>query len=415
MLHLDRRMVIRPGRLPCLPLVLMIALSALWPATGSAQQGMPDDRPMSGVPLPVGDVPVGTVTVRVIRGSLANIVPGQDVELVVAGAPRASKTNEAGRAEFSGLTPGSQVKARTTVDGQTLESQTFAVPSAGGVRLMLVAAPPGEAAGSAGPTTATGPVQAGSVSLGDQTRFVYEMADESLTGFYILQLVNAGPSPVQPTSPFQLDLPEGAEAATMMQGSSPQATVANGKVLVAGPFAPGQTQVQVAFTMPYDSRDREITQRLPVPLAALTVLVEKVGGMQMSSPQIAQSREVQAQGDTYMLGQGSGIPAGGVITLRLSGLPHHAVWPRNLALCLAVIILVGGVWLAARPGPVVNAEAERRRKLRARRDRLFSDLADVESRRRATSIADEQYEAQRAKLVQALERIYAELDTDAAA
>ena len=93
---------------------------------------------MSGVPLPVGDVANGTVTVRVIRGSLANVVAGQDVELSVAGVARTGKTNDAGRAEFSGLPPGARVKASTDLDGERLESQEFAVPATGGVRLMLV-------------------------------------------------------------------------------------------------------------------------------------------------------------------------------------------------------------------------------------------------------------------------------------
>ena len=101
---------------------------------------------MSGVPLPVNDVAPGTVTVRVIRGSLANVVPGQDVELQVGGASRTVKTNDAGRAEFNGLAPGTRVKAMTVVDGERLESQEFDVPATGGIRLMLVAAAPAASA-----------------------------------------------------------------------------------------------------------------------------------------------------------------------------------------------------------------------------------------------------------------------------
>ena len=60
---------------------------------------------MSGMPLPVPDVPVGTVTARVIRGALTNPVPGIEVELL--GAEKKAKTDDAGRATFSGLAPGS--------------------------------------------------------------------------------------------------------------------------------------------------------------------------------------------------------------------------------------------------------------------------------------------------------------------
>src|SRR4029078_7362742 len=99
---------------------------------------MPDPKQMSGMPLPVPDVTVGTVTVRVIRGSLANPLKGETVDL--SGASKTATTDEAGRATFTGLTPGTRVKASVVVDGERVESQEFDAPNAGGLRLMLVAA-----------------------------------------------------------------------------------------------------------------------------------------------------------------------------------------------------------------------------------------------------------------------------------
>jgi hypothetical protein len=396
---------------------LSVAALVLALATPSFSQ-MPDLRQMSGVPLPVSDVAPGTVTVRVIRGSLTNAVTGQDVELSVGGATRTAKTNDAGRAEFSGLAPGTRVKASTVVDGERLVSREFDVPATGGVRLMLVAtAPSGAAAPSQGPEEQrpAQPAQSGSVALGEQTRFVFEMGDEALTGFYILQIVNVTPAPVQPAEPFTLELPEGAEGAAMMQGSSPQASVAGGKVLVAGPFAPGQTEVQVAFSLPYTTGDLTVVQRLPVSLAQVTLLLEKIGAMQMESPQISQHREIKAQSDSYILGQGPGLKAGDVLTLTVSGLPHRPVWPRTVALALAAVILAAGIWASVRPGRAAAAERDRRQKLTARRDRLFADLASVEEQQRSGALSEDRYVSRRGELVRALERIYAELDEEAAA
>ena len=382
---------------------------------------MPDVRQMSGVPLPVNDVAPGTVTVRVIRGSLANVVPGQEVELQVGGASRTVKTNDAGRAEFNGLAPGTRVKAMTVVDGERLESQQFDVPATGGIRLMLVAAAP---AGAPAPAGASAPAQRpaenvpagpGSVSLGGQTRFVFEMGDEALTGFYILQIVNATGTPVQPTEVFTLDLPEGAQGASMMQGSSPQASVAGAKLVVAGPFAPGQTQAQVAFTLPYSAGELTVVQRTPVALAQVTLLLEKAGTMQLESPQVSQHREIKAEKDIYILGQGPGIKAGDALTFTVSGLPHRPLWPRNLALTLAALIVGAGIWASARPGRVAAAEHDRRQKLSARRDRLFSELAGLEEQQRSGAMNDDRYQSRRSELVRALERVYAELDEEAAA
>jgi len=402
-------------------ITVLCAVALMAPTRVMGQPGMPDLSQMSGVPLPVTDVAVGTVTVRVIRGSLANVIAGQNVELLVGGEPRTAITNEQGRAEFTGLKVGTSVQARTVVDGARLQSQEFQVPASGGVRLMLVAAmagqaqpPPASAGGTAGPPPAP-PATPGVVSLGDQTRFVFEMGDDGLTGFYILEVVNSTAAPIAPPMPVTIELPEGAQGATMMQGSSPQGSVAGTRVVIAGPFAPGATQVQVAFTLPYSGAELVIEQRLPVPLAAVTLLVEKMGDMRIDSPQVTQHRDVQAQADTYLLGQGPGINAGGRLAFTISGLPHHPVWPRNVALGLAALILAAGIWASARPARAVAAEEARRQALMARRDKLFAELASLEAQQRARGLDQARYEARRGALVQALERIYVELGEDLAA
>jgi len=307
------------------------------------------------------------------------------------------------------------VKAATVLDGARLESQEFAVPATGGVRLMLVGPLPGGGAAPAETGAAPQAAQPGTIALGDQTRFVFEMGDEALTGFYILQLVNAAQTPVQPAVMFSLELPKSAQGASLMQGSSSQATVAGTKVNVAGPFPPGPTMVQVAFTLPYTGGSTSVEQELPVALSQVTVLVEKAGQMQMESPQVAQHRDIQAQNDTYMLGQGPGLPAGGTLRVKLAGLPHAPLWPRNVALALAALVLAAGVWAALRPGGRVTIESARRQKLDQRRERLFTDLAVVEQQRRAGSLDEARYASRRAELMRALERVFAELDADAAA
>ena len=73
-----------PNELPRVSrlLVSLMALTMLWGATGATDvAGQPDPRQMSGLPLPDPGLPDGTVTVRVIRGQIANNVPDQLVEL----------------------------------------------------------------------------------------------------------------------------------------------------------------------------------------------------------------------------------------------------------------------------------------------------------------------------------------------
>jgi len=177
---------------------------------------MPDPKQMSGMPLPVPDVTVGTVTVRVIRGSLANPLKGQTVEL--SGASKTATTDEAGRATFTGLTPGTRVKASVVVDGERVESQDFDVPNAGGIRLMLVATDAAlEQKAAEDRKLAAAPPVDGVVVIGGESRFVVEVADDSLNVFNLLQIVNSAKRPVQIGGPLVFQLPEGAVGAGMME------------------------------------------------------------------------------------------------------------------------------------------------------------------------------------------------------
>jgi hypothetical protein len=402
---------------PLHAILTAVAVSCFPPAAGAQTAPgaqMPDLRQMSGVPLPTGDLPAGTVTVRVVRGALSNLVVGQLVELAgeVTGS---AKTNDAGRAEFTGLAPGARVRAIAVVDGERLESQEFTLPAQAGIRLMLVASDP-EAAGRAeeDKRLAQGPARTGIVVMGEQSRFVFEIGDDGLTVFTIVEIVNTARVPVQPAVPIIFELPAGALRAAVLEGSSPLAVAAGDRVNVSGPFPPGPTLVQFAYTLPYSGGSATMTQRLPAALAQLSVVAQKVGDLRLSSPQIAQQRDMSAEGQTYILGQGPPLAAGTDLTFAFSGLPHTPLWPRNLAITAACVILVLGAWAAVGGRHARGATVERQR-LEQERERLFAQLTALEAAHQAGTADVEEYGSRRRELIVALERVYAALDDAVAA
>jgi hypothetical protein len=388
---------------PLRSLALCLALIGSFTAVSNAQQ-MPDPRQMSGVPLPMGDMPAGTVTVRIARGSLSNIVPGQTVHVTGQGVSKDATTDASGRATFSGLTPGSRVKASATVDGETIESREFEVPSSGGIRMMLVA--------GLGAATPTAPAVQGEVVLGDQSRFVIEVGDEALNVYNVMQIVNPGRAPVQPARPLMFDLPPAARGAGLLEGSTQNATVAGNRVTVTGPFPPGATIVQFAYSLPLGDETMTFEQKVPVALSRFDVVAQKLGSMSVSSPQITQHREMSAEGQAYFVGRGSGIPAGGGIALTVSGLPHRSHVARNLALVLAAIILASGALFAnQRRTGAPGGHAQ----LQQQRERLLTQLASLEEQHRAGRVDQVSYASQRRELMVRLEEIYAALHEGAAA
>jgi hypothetical protein len=366
---------------------------------------MPDPKQMAGIPRPVTDLPAGHVSVRLIRGQLSNNIQGHAIEMLAGGKVQTVKTDENGRAEFSGVAPGTTAKAAATVDGERLESQEFPWPGDGGIRLMLVATPKG---GDAPP--AVFQPQPGNVVFGDQTRVIIEHADAALQVYYLLDIVNTARAPVNPPSAVVLDMPSGALSASILSGA-PQAVALGDHVSITGPFASGRTEVQIAYSMPISSGDVTFEQVLPLAVPGLAVLMRKTGDISMSSPQLPNIQERVIEGDTYLLAQGPALHSGATLAVTVSGLPHHSPWPRRIALTLALLMLGSGFWAAGRrPSPTANAV--RAKQLSGKREKIFSELVRLEQQRRAGSIDTAKYAERRSALVAQLERVYRDLDAE---
>lgn len=382
------------------------AVWALGFGIGFAQINMPDPSLMHGRAIPAPELPNGTVTVRVVREAIGNNVARQDVRVAAGGAVRRARTDDRGRAEFTDLPPGSEARAESIVDGEQLVSEPFTVPSSGGLRVILVAGLKRAAARAhkeAAAAAAAPPVQ-GVVVLGPNSRVLMEFRDDTLRVFYVLDILNSARTQVDIGGPLIIDLPSGAGGASVLPGSSPTATVSGDRITVTGPFAPGNTSVQVGFQLRHDAPSLTVQQTWPAPLEKLTVAVEKVGALSISSPQFSTVGEIRAEtGTPFLLASGPALPAGSTMTLQLSNLPVHSQTPRVVALCLAAVIIGFGAWLAfaARSG---ERDSPR---LVERRDALLVELAAVETRRRSAGHSDE---ARRQRLLAELEQIYGELD-----
>lgn len=375
-----------------------------WTAVALAQPAMPDPRQMSGIPRPVTDLPDRSVSVRLIRGDLSNNIAGHPVDLQVGSEVRTVRTDENGRAQFDDLPAGVSLRAVAVVDEERLESQQFAAPSAGGVRLLLVATDPDRQA-----RLEAGAVP-GDVVLGSDSRIVVEVDEEQVRVFYLLRIVNSRQAPVNPTMPFIFDTPRGALSTTIMQGSSSQASASGDTVRVLGPFEPGETYVQVGFVLPTPDGTVELTQAFPAPLEQFVVFVQKVGDAKLTSPDFSRQQEMPAGGDVLIVGiNDNQIAAGQAVSFTITGLPHHSSAPRIVAIAVAAAVLLFGAWAAWQPEDPAQQAAARKR-LIARREKLFQELVRLEGDHRRVRIDDARYLARRRDLIASLEHLYRALD-----
>src|SRR5207249_8300430 len=93
-----------------------------------------------------------------------------------------------------------------------------------------------------------------------------------------------------------------------------------------------------------------IVQRFPANLERLAIVVKRVGGTTLMSPQIASQQEMPADGETYIAGTGGAVAAGQPIAITVGGVPHQSRTPRVVALALAAGIVLVGIWASGRRG-----------------------------------------------------------------
>ena len=127
------------------------------------------------------------------------------------------------------------------------------------------------------------------------------------------------------------------------------------------------------------------------------MIVRKLGEARLTSPNIARQQEMPADGQMYIAGAGDGaIPAGQPITLNVTGLPHHSRIAALRSPCrLPPSIVLIGIVVLRRPVEGETAAAERKR-LIARREKLFQDLVKLEQDHRRGRLDAARYGERRA-------------------
>jgi hypothetical protein len=168
----------------------------------------------------------------------------------------------------------------------------------------------------------------------------------------------------------------------------------------------------VAYSLPTSGGAATITQAFPARMEHLAAILLKTGDAKLSSPLFARQQEMPAGGQVYIAAAGNdAIPPGQAVELSVSGLPHHSTTPRWIALTLAAIVMLTGLWATRRPVPLDARTAERKR-LVARREKLLQELVRLEADRRRGKDETPRQSARREELFSALEQVYGALDTD---
>ena len=81
---------------------------------------------------------------------------------------------------------------------------------------------------------------------------------------------------------------------------------------------------------------------MPTAFEQLFVAAEKVGNLQIASPQFKQQQEANAGGQPFLMATGGRLNAGESLSITLTGLPHRSRLLRNVGVGIGVLILAAG-------------------------------------------------------------------------
>jgi len=135
--------------------------------------------------------------------------------------------------------------------------------------------------------------------------------------------------------------------------------------------------------------------------------------MSMTSPQIASTSEVPGDTHNFIVATGAMLEPGKPLSVALAGLPSRNRAGRFVAIALAILVLIAGIWGAA-TATARTGDLARKAELDERRTRLMEDLVRLENQHRTGVVDPARYASRRGDLFDQLERVYGELDQHAA-
>lgn len=374
----------------------------------------------AGTAVADGTLPVGRLDVQIFDESGAPI-PHQTVLLGMVDKSnkidvRKAESDAGGAVHFAGLPHGDGTGYAAVLEwkGMRLGTAPFPMPDASGARAEIHAL-----GRTSDPAVMT---------IGEGGRVIIQMHEDTLQFLEMLPLENTSDKIFDPgPGAVEIPLPDGFVGAEAQEGDRKVDVRQNHGMAVHGVFTPRRSlggtsaknagqEVVFGFVLPTHSDTRGFAQPMPNGMGASTLITEQIAGLSVTGPGIGGRQERELGGRKYWVMPIAPIPAGGVLSFTITGLPSTDTTGRTVAGGLA-LALIGGAFVfgrkprgsakgPARPGAGA-AGADPRERLIQRREAAFSELLALERTARAagTAVPAEP----RRQIVGRLEQIYREL------
>ena len=329
---------------------------------------------------------------------------------------RKADTDAGGVAHFAGLPhgDGSGYAAVLEWHGLRLGTAPFPMPDTNGARAEIRAL---------GRTA-----DASVMTIGEGGRVIVQMHEDTLQFLEMLPLENVSDKIFDPgPGAVEIPLPQGFVGAEAQESDRKVEVRQNHGMAVHGVFTPRRSlggttaktagqEVVFGFVLPYHGDTRDFTQRMPNGMGAGTLITEQIAGLSVSGPGIGARQARELSGRKYWVMPIEPIPAGGVLSFTLTGLPSTDATGQYVAGGLA-LALIGGAFVFGRKPRTGGKGRQARQGCWGRRHARAADrAARVDVRRTAGAGAERPRDrhgrrppSTRKQIVGRLEQIYREL------
>jgi hypothetical protein len=365
---------------------------------------------MTGKVAPQDGLPAGTLELALV-GEDGKPLVGQLVQLgqVISGQVKASTatSDAAGLVRFQELSTGEAAGYAAIIkhQGMRLGTEPFRMDTTKGMR---------------GEIRALGRTDDRSVLRFDErSRIILELAEDAVQVMEELVFKNSSDRMFDPgPEGLMVPLPEGFEGTREFEGSTPLDIRAGEGVAVKAPIPPNRgamfaTRLRFGFVQPAGGASSMIfKQPMPFGMDGVRLLVPANANLTIEAAGLRPQPDAKdAQGQVVRIFDLDNIPAGGALTVTISGLPAIDHKGRNIAGILCLLMIAGAVAASPRSKHVAQAEASAAQ-LTERREKLFAELVALEQRRRHARLegkSDPASDGRRQELVGKLENVYREL------
>ncbi|MBK8013427.1 MAG: hypothetical protein IPK13_18990 [Deltaproteobacteria bacterium] len=241
----------------------------------------------------------------------------------------------------------------------------------------------------------------------------YRLGENELTVEEFWQITNPSDRNVEASDltvllPARARVPALDESTSDFEVSDDRSSILGRRPLLAGQA----THIGARYFQPLTVDTADIRRTFPFTVNALRIIVEHVPGITVTSAHRHEDRISDMGGSKFAVFDFGALAAGEALAYQVTGVPAKTVWPRYLALFVAIGILGWMIYSLMRPVAKHDQTLSVEGPLspRARKDQILRALEVLERDRGEDKISEKRYERRHAELMTELALVLREIE-----